>query len=387
MDTINIPLPLALTLSALTLLCAFAVIPYLLTCYNTEWMPRWIRPTGETFDEYRLYYPADESRWCLAIALMIISLLYGVASLNPDIRIPQESWMLVYACVPSVYLLHRNLCFHKLNKFTHCIALKHINRINVYRIWKAGLLWLIAVILPVVSLLTFVSSTVLRLCTLVLAAVSVYFQYTEIRTYCKESYDELRTKKEQFDFFSLMPGSYYLLFILVSIVLTQLALWQESIVPLIGWCVGLMVFTAFEYHYRFASCYQTDCNETWGKDKNAPVYFPMEELLILRRRERAALRTKNVPVWVLIVKRANTDISLYDVLLTANIDNKLREIYLREEKLFYIRRFETFAEAAEYKRQFNTIGQIKEKIQELNPEWKELNARSSDYLSTLNATI
>lgn len=387
METINIPWSLALTLSALTLLCAFAVIPYLLTSYNTERMPRWIRPTGETFDEYRFYYPADESRWCLAIALMIISLLYGVASLNPDIRIPRESWMLVYACVPSVYLLHRNLCFHKLNEFTHCIALKHINRINVHRVWKAGLLWLIVVILPVVSLLNFVSPTVLRLCTLVLAAVSVCFQYTEVRNYRNEYYSGLRKEERQPNFFSLMPGSYYLLFIIVSIVLTQLALWQESTVPLIGWCVGLIIFTAFEYHYRFASCYQTDCNETWGKDKNAPVYFPIEELQILRRCERAALRKKNVPVWVLIVKRANTDISLYDVRLTANIDNKLREIYLRKEKLFYIRRFETVAEATEYKRQFHTIGQIKEKIQELNPEWKELNARSSEYLSTLNATI
>lgn len=386
METINIPQSLALTLSALTLLCAFAVIPYLLTSYNTEWMPRWIRPTGENFDECRYYYPADESRRCLAVVLMILSLLYGVASLNPDIQIPRESWMLVYACVPSVYLLHRNLCFHKLNEFTYSATLKHINRLNVYRIWKAGLLWLMVILLPVVSLLNCVSLTVPRLFTLLLAAVSVCFQYTEIRTYCKESYDELRTKKEQFDFFSLMPGSYYLLFILVSIVLTQLALWQESIVPLIAWCVGLIVFTAFEYHYRFASRYQTDNSEMWGSTY-MPVYFPMEELLILRRRERAALRKKNVPVWVLIVKRANTDISLYDVRLTANIDNKLREIYLRKEKLFYIRRFETVAEAAEYKRQFNTIGQIKEKIQELNPEWKELNARSSEYLSTLNATI
>ena len=108
MDTIQILPYLPIALSILTFVCAWAVIPYLLNSYNTDWLPAWLHPDSEAVDStYRCHYPADEARWMLA-ASFFITFVYIIVPLYIGkyecifVGVPY-----LFALIPATYLLHR----------------------------------------------------------------------------------------------------------------------------------------------------------------------------------------------------------------------------------------------------------------------------------------
>lgn len=126
MDTIQILPYLPITLSILTFVCAWAVIPYLLNSYNTDWLPAaavfqvlpplqlrllalppviaMILFTGAEFtalyQEYRKDYPEYKLWQCLSytiphnyyFALAVVSVILTQAALWSDSLIPLIAW-------------------------------------------------------------------------------------------------------------------------------------------------------------------------------------------------------------------------------------------------------------------------------------------------------
>lgn len=128
---------LLLTLTVFSVLCGVLVIPYTLTDYNARWIPRWIRPKDNYLNRtFRYYYPATESRILFSASLFFVLLVCALMIYAKEWGVSAENILLYYAAVMPAYLLHRIICFHKLNEFTPVYVDEGTNRLNVYRIWK-----------------------------------------------------------------------------------------------------------------------------------------------------------------------------------------------------------------------------------------------------------
>lgn len=374
-------------LTIFTVLCGVLVIPYTLTRYNARWIPRWIRPRDNYLNRaFRYYYPATESRVFFAISLFFIVFIYAIPIYVKEWTVSTESILLYYAAVMPAYLLHRIICFHKLNEFTPVSVDEGTNWLNVYRIWKAALLWISVLVILIASLFGWVSPYWLRMFTLVGAIVAIFAHFIDIKRYIESNRDVLNSKKCSRIFLESMPFSYYLVFAVTSVTLTQAALWWSMPVLLIAWLVLVMVFTLVEYHFRFVSIYQVDEVEQWGEESYNLLYTPKEELWLLRRRENAALRKKNSSCWIVITVTAAMPWH-HKIQLTANLEYKQREIALRNEKLLYIRRFDTVNEAKSYAKSIDSRELADRKIRELNPMYDDLNRESTRMLSFFNTMI
>ena len=377
-----------LTLAVLTVLCGWIVMPYTLTIYNTRFMPRCICPDRDYLSRaYHYHYPAQEARISFAIMLFLCALAVVACTLiMPSSTSQTHSILLLYAPLMPAYLLHRILCFHQLNEFTPLQTVETTNRLNVYRTWKVILLCLIVCGIQATHLFSKVPLQVLGSFTLALSGVAIFAHFIAIKREIQENREVLRDKAIQETFLELMPSSYYLLFALLGIGLTQAAFWLTMPVLLIGWVVLVMAFTGMEYYFRFVSPYRTDGVEQWGEEHYTPLYPPEEELWIIRRYNEAALRRRNSPCWTIITE-SPTMPGHYRVQLTADLTYKQREIELRREKLLYIRRFNTVNEAHRYAQSIDSEQLMGIKIRELNPTYDNLNQNSTIVLSHLNTMI
>lgn len=380
METINIPLPLALTLSALTFVCGWLVIPYRMNRYNTEWLPRWIRPEMDIVDvPYPNYYPANESRTALAVSLFFAFLCTAVAGCMDGTVDFAAAIPYLYALIPSAYLLHRYFCLHRLNRFTPMLVPRHTGKIKTYRTWLILLIWLYALGLPLAAVFQWLPAPTLRLLTLLPAAAVLLFVGDEFVSFCRDYMDDYEGNTFKRCLSDAVPHNYYLLFAVASISLTQAALWTESLVPLLLWIVLLAAFSIAEFYLRFHdSDLYTDWIESWGMDETYPLLELSEELWLIRRKELKALRRKHCPCHLIIVKHGT---NRYAVEITADLDNKLRELSLRKEALLYIDTFPTVREA-----RLNAIqaGASKERMQKLiekkNPRYENWAGRPIETL-------
>lgn len=121
-------------------------------------MPRWIRPRDNYLSRaFLYYYPATESRSSFAISLFFAVFIYAIPIYVKGWTVSTESILLYDAAVMPAYLLHRILCFHKLNEFTQVSVDEGTNRLNVYRIWKAALLWITVLVILIAGLFDWIS--------------------------------------------------------------------------------------------------------------------------------------------------------------------------------------------------------------------------------------
>lgn len=388
METMISPHPtIFLTLAFLSALCGWIAIPYTLTIYNTGRMPRWIRPTRDYLNRgFRYYYPAQEARVGLATALFtsvlaILAHLY----LNIDAICP-GCILLLYATLLPGYLIHRAICFHKFNEFSPMRTVEVTNTLNVYRVWKVVLLWLITIAIILFALFRLTPFHWLALCTLAMGGVAIFAHFIDIFREIRESREALQGKKLRELFLELMPASYYAVFAVMSVGLTQAALWLSMPALLVVLVVFIIAFTIVEYHFRFVSPYRTDAIEQWGEEPYALLYMPEEELWMIRRRNEAALRRRNAPCWVVITESFSWPCHPR-VQLTGNLEYKQREVELRQEKLLYIRRFDSVYEANSYAQNIYTDHLMDEKIRQLNPTLDNLNSYSAHALSFMNTII
>lgn len=375
MDTIQILPYLPITLSILTFVCAWAVIPYLLNSYNTDWLPAWLHPDSEAVDStYRYYYPADEARRMLA-ASFFVAFVYIIVSLC----VGQSEYIhtgvpYLYALIPAAYLLHRYFCFHRLNRFTPEYVAQRTSRITIYRPWVVVLLWLYTFLLPVVAVFQWLPSLQLRLLTLPPVIVMLLFTGAELTSLCQE-YRKDYSKCNLWQCLSCaIPHNYYFALAVVSVALTQAALWSDSLVPLIVWTVILLAFTVTEFNYRF--CCTPDDNvdmfESWGTDKTSLRLTIEEELELIQRKEWKALRHKCRHCQMLIIRQKNS-LRKYKVEITADLENKIKEMFLLKDTLLYVRTFDTLYEA-----RMNALytgysdSRMEKMIQKQNPEGRDL---------------
>ena len=387
METTIAPQTTFLILTTLTVLAGLVVVPYTLTGYNTRWMSRCICPDRDYLNRiYQYYYPAQEARISLAVALFAAAFMAATHAVYMDGIVRADSILLFYTAVTPAYLLHRILCFHKLNEFTPVQQSEDTNYLNVYRVWKVVLLWLAAASVWMADVLRILPLHGAGIFTSVMSAIAIFAHFIEINRGIRENREALRNQTFGKIFLELMPRSYYLTFAGLGIGLAQAALWLQIPLLLIGWAVLLIAFTAMEYHFRFVSPYRTDAVEQWGEELYTPLYTPEEELWIIRRRNEAALRHRNVPCWVVITQSPAMR-GHHRMQLTANIEYKQREIVLRREKLLYIRRFDTVDEARRCAQSIDREQWAREKIRELNPTCDDLNRKSTLTLSFLNTII
>lgn len=376
-----------LALAMLTAACGWLFAPYTLSIYNTRWMPRWIRPTRDYLCRtYRYYYPAQEARIVLTVALIATATAVAALCLHRSLLLSTSSLLLLYAALLPAYLLHRVICFHKLNEFTPAETAERTNSLNVYRTWKVVVLWFLVGGANITDLFRLLPSQWLGFLTLAMGGLAIFAHFIELLREMREYRESLQGAGWVTLFRELVPGSYYLLFALAGIGLSQAAFWLSMPVLLIGWVVLVAAFTVMEYHFRFVSPYRTDTTEQWGEEPYTLLYQPEEELWLIRRRDEAALRRKHAPCWVVIVESAVMS-GHHRVQLTANLEYKQREMELRREKLVYIRRFDSVSEARHYAQDIDTCGQINEKIRQLNPTHDDLNRQSARVLSLLNTMI
>lgn len=291
-----------LILAAATVLAGLMVVPYTLTVYNTRWLPRWICPDRDYLSRtYKYYYPAQESRVCLTVALFVVALVVAIHAIYiSNCIVRTDSILLLYASLMPAYLMHRIICFHKLNEFTPVQESEDTNRLNVYRIWKVVLLWFTVLGVLMADVLRFLPLQWLRFFTLAMSVLAIFALFIGIYRRIKEDKEALQGKKLRMVFLELMPDSYYLIFALLGIGLAQAALWWSMPGWLMGWAVLVVAFTIVEYHFRFVSPYRTDAVEQWGEETYNSLYTPKEELWLLHRYENAALRKKNTPCWIVI---------------------------------------------------------------------------------------
>lgn len=376
-----------LALAVFTAMCGWLVAPHTLSIYNTRWIPRWIRPAHDYLCRaYRYYYPAQEARVALAVALILAALAALMLFLHRGLLFSTDSLLLLYTVLLPAYLLHRTICFHKLNEFTPVQAAEQTNSLNVYRTWKAVLLWFLAGGVVITDLFRFLPTRWLGFFTLAMGAFVIFAYFIEINREVRENGESLRGANLLTLFREMMPGSYYLLFALLGVALTQAAFWLSMPVLLIVWVVFVAAFTVVEYHFRFVSPYRTDTSEQWGEEPYTLLYQPEEELWLIRRYDKAALRRKNVPCWVVITE-SSVRPGHPRVQLTANLEYKQREVELQNEKLLYIRRFDSVAQASAYAQSINASSLIADKIRQLNPTFDNLNSRSARVLGLMNTMI
>lgn len=377
-----------LILAIFTVLAGLAVVPYTLTGYNVQWLPQWICPDRDYLNRTcQYYYPAQESRVSFAMTLFAAALIAAVHAVYiNDSIVRTESILLLYAAQLPAYLLHRILCFHKLNEFTPVQESEDTNRWNVYRIWKAALLWLAVLGILMADVLHFRPLQWVRFLTIAMSVMAIFAYFIGVYRRIKENSEALQDKKFRKIFLELVPDSYYLIFTVLGITLTQAALWLGVPGLLIGWVLLVIAFTVVEYHFRFVSPYRTDGAEQWGEEPYNTLYTPGEELWIIRRRDEATLRHKNAPCWIVITESPVMP-GHHRVQLTANIEYKQREIVLRREKLLYIRRFDTVKEARHCAQSIEREQLADEKIRELNPTCDDLNRKPTRVLSFLNTMI
>lgn len=387
METTIIHQPTFLILAILTVSAGLIVVPYTLTSYNARWMPRWICPDSDYLSRtFQYYYPAQESRVSLAVALFAGAFIAATYIVYIGDIVRADSILLFYAALMPTYLLHRILCFHKLNEFTPVQQSEDTNSLNVYRIWKVVLLWFTAAAVWMADMFRILPLHVLGFFTLATSASAIFAHFIEINRGIRENRETWKGKNMRKIFLELMPGSYYLAFALSGMGLTQAALWLQMPLLLIGWVLLVVAFTIAEYHFRFVSPYRTDAVEQWGEVPYLPLYTAEEELWMIRRRDEALLRHSNATCWVVITESAASP-GHHRVQLTANLEYKQREIGLRREKLLYIRWCRTVDEARRYTRTIDTGSLIDKKIRALNPAHDDLNRQSVRALSFLNTMI
>jgi hypothetical protein len=273
MDIILTPHYPMLLLSALTFVCGWLVIPYRMNLYNTEWLPRWIRPDIDIVDiPYPNYYPANESRIALALSLFFAFLCTAVAGCvdgadNFAVAIPY-----LYALIPSAYLLHRYFCLHRLNRFTPTTVEMQTGALKTYRVWLIFLIWMYAFSLPLAAVSRWIPAPTLRLLTLLPAAAALLFVGEEFVNFCIENRNNYEKDAFRKCLIDSVPHNYYLLLAVASISLTQAALWTESLVPLLLWIGVLAAFSIAEFYFRFHNSDRyTDWIESWGMDETYPL--------------------------------------------------------------------------------------------------------------------
>lgn len=385
MDIILNPHYPMLLLSALTFVCGWLVIPYRMNLYNTEWLPRWIRPDIDIVDiPYPNYYPANESRIALALSLFFAFLCTAVAGCvdgadNFAVAIPY-----LYALIPSAYLLHRYFCLHRLNRFTPTTVEMQTGALKTYRVWLIFLIWMYAFSLPLAAVSRWIPAPTLRLLTLLPAAAALLFVGEEFVNFCIENRNNYEKDAFRKCLIDSVPHNYYLLLAVASISLTQAALWTESLVPLLLWIGVLAAFSIAEFYFRFHNSDRyTDWIESWGMDETYPLLELDEELWLIHRKELKAMRRKHRPCHLIIVGQGT---NRYAVEITADLDNKLRELSLRKETLLYIDTFPTVHEARlNAMRTEASKERILKLIDEKNPTHKNWAGRDIPFLLSMGA--
>lgn len=372
-----------LLLAALSFVCGLATYPWQLTVYNTRKLPLYIRPDRDYMErEHPYYYPAAEARRMLAAGFFLGFLLIAVGIIK---SCPQalESVFLWYACLPACYVLHRCFCFHKVNRFTPAWVMELTGRVNIYRVWKAVLVWGYAAGILLAGLFHWLSPANLQWLTLIPAGAATLLQGAEIINEYLMLYRMPDGKGLRFRFTDFMPNTYYLAFLLAGVALTQAALWTAFAGILAVWVVGVIAFTAIEYHLRFVSNKNMDMEETWGVDESRFLFAPWDELEQISRWERELLKKKDSPCWVLLLKRQwRYRKPGYAIELSTDLWVKQGEMNLRQDELLYIKGYPDVPQARRAARELITHPEEQEaRILEMNPERKDLNYYSSEALS------
>lgn len=378
MDTTLMLNILTIVLAVLTCVCVWLVIPYSLNTYNTEWLPRWIRPLTEIIDTpHPYYYPANESRVALGIALFISFVCTMVAIACDQNRRALDALFYLHAVILPTYLQHRYYCLHKVNKFTQHSLIERNHSLIIYRKNYVFLIWLYVCLLFVAVLWAWLPTDVLRWLTLPPFVVALLYAFEE---FSRNVHDiGWRCCLSEW-----MPENYYLLFALLGIGLTQAALWQHSILLLIAWITVLMAFTVMEFYFRFCSNLAFDAFESWSTDKSRFLLTTSEELRLIRRKEERAMCRRDSSWW-LLVTCGEDDTSGYEVELTADLENKQREMMLCRKQLFYLRKFSNPLNAWVERSQTEKFPEKMERlIHDLNPCRKDLNGFDIDSLRNYN---
>lgn len=386
MDTIQILPYLPTMLSILTLVCAWVVIPYRLNQYNTDWLPAWLHPYSEAVDStYRSYYPADEARWMLA-ASFFVAFVYITAFLcTGKYECIHTGVPYLYALIPAAYLLHRYFCFHRVNRFTPEYVAERTSPMMIYRPWMVVLLWLYTFILPAVAVFQCLPPLYLRLLTLPPVIAMLLYTGAELASLCREYRKDYSKCNPWQCLSSAIPQNYYFALAVVSVALTQAALWSDSLVPLIVWTVILTAFTVTEFHYRFCCPpdKEIDMYESWGTD-DADMRLSMdEELDLIRCKEYRMLHRKRYQPCQMLIISGRKGLHKYTVDVTADLDNKLRELLLRKEKLLYVGTFDTLKQT-----RLNALytghsdSRMEELIQRQNPGYHDLKVLNTNILMT-----
>lgn len=234
-----------LVLAALTFLYGLIVLPYTHTCYNTPW----IHPSKDLQNQYHhLYYPEMESRFCFAVSLFFAaSMSVAMVYLN-GFNFSIEDISLLYAAIVPAYLLHRNLCFHKISEIPP--VLEGITRAKVFRMWKVLLIWLFVLGILLARLFGKTPLNPLRWITIALSIVALSLLFIEVKKKMNIYRKKPHGKTFQARFQELMPSSYYAVLAVAGIILTQAALWLMTLTLLIVWIISLIIFTLIEYHYN-----------------------------------------------------------------------------------------------------------------------------------------
>lgn len=385
MDIILNPHYPMLLLAALTFVCGWLVIPYRMNRYNTEWLPRWICPEIDIVDvPYPNYYPANESRAALAVSLFFAFLCTAVAGCMDGTDDLAAAIPYLYALIPSAYLLHRYFCLHRLNRFTPTQVAQHTGKIKTYRAWLILLIWLYTLGLPLTAVSQWLPALTLRLLTLLPAAAVLLFVGDEFVSFCRGYMDDYEGNTFKRCLSDAVPHNYYLLLAVASISLTQAALWADTLLPLLLWIGVLAAFSIAEFYFRFHNSDRyTDWIESWGMDETYPLLELDEELWLIHRKELKAMRRKHRPCHLIIVGQGT---NRYAVEITADLDNKLRELSLRKETLLYIDTFPTVHEARlNAMRTEASKERILKLIDEKNPTHKNWAGRDIPFLLSMGA--
>ena len=369
-------------LVALTLLCGWFSFPFRLHIYNTRWMPGWMRPPGEYLESnYFHYYPAAESRKVLSILLCATTALTVYVATGTTGHL-MEYLLLLHALLPSCYLIHRYLCFGKINRFTPNRIKISIDGIGRYRLWKVLLVWLFFCFVLVAKYFFWLPTETLRQLTLVPAVIAFVLLLAQWTAEFFLVYDSCMSGSEQFCYFmELTPFNYYMLLLLSGVGLTQLSLWSGSVVSLLVWMTAWLLFIPLEYYFRFNDRYETDIYEMWGDDKGRTLFTVEEELNKLTKREVSMLSRKKRPCWLLIMNRKGC-MDDYCIEISADLHNKQREMNLRGDRLLYIQKYPSVTEACEQTLTIRKQRKEETLINEKNAQRNNLNELSTNLLSS-----
>lgn len=356
-----------LLLSALLLCTAAMVWPYMLNPYNTEWLPSFIRPDRDYLDtRYTYYYPADESRKALCLALVFAAFAFPTASLFYK-RTEASAYLFhLFPFLPSAYLLHRTFCFHKQNRHTPDYVDNSLKSM-VYEPWKAVVLWLLSFLLPLLAATGYLSLAVCQALSLsfaLLVLALLLWEYKQEYMCLKKTF---AAKDPNPTFMEMMPYSHFLILYVVSVLLVQTALTLHSVHLLILYAVLQMSATVLEFRWRFNNLYLKDMLENWGFDHTHLLLTTREELEYLKEKGYSAIQKKNLPCWTLLVEMPKSH--KYKVEIASDLEVKSEELYLRNKSVHYARKFNNVREASHYARWCNEHPEEQERlVQDLNPQ-------------------